>query len=65
MRNLIKSRSDPKSPSLRLFIDILYNAAVVIARTINSQEKKAQFESAEIGHLNIWFPLRKVDRTEQ
>ena len=37
-----KSRSDPKPPSLGvwLFIDILYIVAVVIVRTINSRTKK-------------------------
>ena len=39
----IKSRPDPKvtlSQMSRLFIDILYIAAVVIVRTINSRAKK-------------------------
>ena len=39
----IKSRPDPKvtlAQMSRLFIDILYIAAVVIVRTINSERKK-------------------------
>ena len=39
----------------------------IVAEEKQIYQLQAQFESAEIGQLNIWFdiPLRKVDGTEQ